>query len=378
MQKIKNILRRINIFSRLKEWQKILLVIILGLILTGSGFLGVRYFTDTAFRENVSSVFTGQNSNTKAKNEYVQGQVARINDVLSKINFDKNYYNDYTFADLDIYPLGFQRRFFNENERRNQSISGANADPDNDGLINKLEFFYGSNPKEKKSLCANTPTGQKPLETSTFVCDDRNDNDLVKAFISPLTGLDLDTSDRFRVLNQDINVINNIRNTFDQASNDGVDLPTLYQESLLVNLESEADKFKVTEIDDNAKNVLEYRAFRVEIVEVLVGSEEVSPLSQVYTATSVQQLESLETQYNNILKKIESSPAPKMYSKTHKLYQMLFSKLSELAKHRKLGIQNNTFETEEYKATSKKIAIETTWVYRRLKEEGAKNQNKFN
>lgn len=376
--KTNNFFYKISIFNKLKEWQKVTLTIVLGIFITSSGFFGFYYFTDTNFRNNIQGYTTGRNAITRNREEYAKTQLNAINELL--VNFDRtgNYYSEYTFADLDIYPDSWVKREFNESERANGLISGPGGDPDGDGLPNKLEFFYGSNPKKSRTLCEGFEVGQKPYDTFPFVCDNRNDKELIDNFISPMTGLDLDTVDKFRVLNQDLAIVNNMKTSFEKASDEGVNLPTLYQQSFLVNYEELLDNYNVRELEDKAVNILEYRNFRFDVVDVLVGDNEITSISQIYTATKPEQFDSLAYQYGQILKRIETIGAPSTYVKTHQLYQLLFESLIDFTNLRKSGIEQNNAQSENYINASKAASIKIGWVYRRLKEEGAKNDGKFN
>ena len=364
-----------NFISKLKEWQKITIIVIITSFMITTSVGGWKYVSDPTFKESFNGFVLGKNKFSLEKDSAIAAEVTGLRKVLSTIDDSRQYYKEYSLAELDIYPESYIKRIFNSEERKSDAIAGPSGDPDGDGLINKLEFFYGSDPKKASTLCDGIKNGERPNSTLPFTCTGKNDRQLVDDYISPLTGLDLDTPKMFRILNQDFSVINNMKENYEKAAEEGVDFTVLYQLSKTINLEKELDNYKVIEQEDNATNILKFREVRIQVLEDLVSGDEVSSLSQIYSVTKPEQFENIAAQYQKQLTKLKEAPAPKKFVLIHKIYQLIFQKLVDLTNHRAAGLKSKISDTPEFKEKSKKLSIETTWGYRRVKEEQARNRD---
>jgi Bacterial TSP3 repeat len=354
-------------FNKLQDWQKLVIAAVLTLSITTVGGLAYNYYANPAFRASIARV-TGFNIGGSDS----AASVNRLRNLLTRTDNSEDFYKRYTLGQLNIYPDAWVNRNFNPSERVNTLISSPESDPDGDGLTNKEEYFYGSNPKKSRSLCEGFSTGQKPVPTSPFECDQRSDKQLVTDGLSPLSGLELEVASSFTVLNQDIGIINNLKESFEKAANEGVDFPVLYQESRLIDLSAQASSIKFTTVEDNAVSITNYRLARAEALQSFSGQGGLSDLSQIYQVTKIEQLENLKNQYATQYSTLEKMQVPKRYDQAHRAYMMIFAKLKELIGLRQQALKDNKLSDPEYQRQGKVKSVEVFWGYRRLQEEQAR------
>jgi hypothetical protein len=335
--------------------------------------IGFSYnlISNTAFRDSVFGPairpFQAQGDKNKINKE-----LENLGQLADRLTLNKKYYSEYSIKDLEIYPDGWIKRKFSESERRNSLISGKDGDPDKDGLTNKEEYFYGSDPKSSKTLCQNIPNGQVPYKDSAYVCDGRTDKQLVDNSISPLTGLKLDTVAKFTILQQDLSLINSLKEGISKASEEGLDFPELYARTRLIDLSSELDAKNVVETSDTAQNILNYRNFRLSTVDSFLADSGLNTLSSVYTLTQDEQFVSLINKYKDDQKKAQEYAVPKKYVMVHKAFLLIYDKLINLVQYRKEIVKSDIANKEELQKNNMNKIIETMWGYRRVKEETAK------
>lgn len=361
---------------KLHKWQKWLAAISSSLLLVSIIVGTVQWISNPNFRNFVQNVpkkgpiaaFVQNDSDLVLKKN-----LNELDEKLNKLSND-NFYQTIKLADLPIYPDSWVRRNFEPNEITNLLISGPLADPDGDGLSNKEEYFLGSNPKKADSLCP-INNGKPAANSSKIICDGTgNDQKYVKAGISPLTGLDLETPQTFRLLKQDLAIIQGIQSSFETASSEGVDFPVLYQLSKNVDLTKELNQTKAREVSDTAANIIDYRTVRLEILQESIGQNETSSLSEVYQAIKVEQLQTLKNQYQSQIDKLERAAVPSKMLVTHRSYSLIIHKLMALIDHRMMGIRENKLKDTDFGKISQQKAVEVVWGYRTLSELGAKDE----
>ena len=359
--------------NRFSTGQKLLIALVLSILIIGGGYLTFNWFTNPVFQARVKlfAGIRGQNTASNSKKDIAD--LTPLTNQLKQANLTKDYYRDYTLLELDIYPNAWVKRNFNETEQRNALISGKDADPSNSGLSNKEKYLYGGNPKKRNSLCDGKNLGNKPFEGSEYTCDNKTDKQLVAAGISPLTGLELDTPKTFRALNQDVNIINSLKDGIEKASEDALDYPDLYQLSRTVNYDNKLTNYKVTSVEDSSKTRIDYRTLRLDILKDFVGSDSSTlSIGQIYQISSREQFQSLKELYQKQIDKLNSASVPKPYSTSHQAYIFILSRLQELVDIRQKGLETKTTETDDYRKVVKDKAIEVVWGYRKLSEELSK------
>jgi hypothetical protein len=359
-------------FKNMSERRKIFFAAIATFLIIAVIAIGYNFISNANFRNsffNNINPFSSQSSNRQNGNST---DTARLRQILSNFDQTAQYYRKYGLKDLDIYPQAWVNRNFNESERRNSLVSSAEADPDGDGLTNKEEYMFGSNPKKARSICDGQPLGSKPIATSPFTCDSRNDKELVDSGISPLTGLELDTLPEFTVLNQDISIVNSLKESFEKAAEEGVDFPVLFQASKTIDLSDQMNRISVITVEDTSNNILSYRDFRLSALENFITENQFSSLSQIYQLTQVEQFANIKKQYQDQIRSLENASVPKRYVESHKAYLMIMNKLTELVDLRSEAFVEKKTGSQEYKDKSYNKAVEIMWGYRRLQEEQAK------
>ena len=362
---------------KLQEWQKWLAAGNSALVLISLIMGTIQWITNPVFRNYLQNVpkkgpitaFVENESDLRTKQA-----LKNLDDRLNQINDEQSLYQTINLADLPIYPDSWVVRNFSPDEKVNKLISGEMADPDSDGLSNKEEYFLGSDPKKADSLCK-TNDSKPPAKNSKIVCDGSgNDKKYFEMGISPLTGLELETPQTFRLLKQDVAIIGGIKNSFETASSEGVEFPVLYQLSKNIDLTAELNQIAVREVSDIAQNILDYRSLRLEIIKDTVGQSQTSSLSQVYQTIKIDQLEVLKSQYQKQLDQLNRSAVPTKMLITHRSYVLIIRKLINLIDHRMTGIKDGKTKEAEFGKISQEKAVEIVWGYRILTEMGAKDE----
>lgn len=356
---------------QLPSWVKILIAGILSLVIVFGTFGIYSWYQNPSFRSNLST-YLGLNKGIKQqiKQDFNIG----VDDALNSLSQIKEspLYREYTLLDLEIYPDAWVKRNFNEAEQVNQTISSRLADPDKDGLSNQEEYYYGSNPLKSKTLCGDKQNGEKASETNEYKCDNKNDRDFVSANVSPLTGYTLDIPFKFRAINQDVEVTNAYKVNLELASQEGLDIPILYEKSKLINLENELKNIKVIPADETAENILRYQQFQIALTETLLKNGYTTSISQIYSLAKSSDYDALINAYKIRAEEIQKQATPKKYEALNKLYALNIIKISDIIKLRKEAIESNSTDNSEYQTKIQNKATELIWTYRRITEEQIK------
>ena len=341
--------------AKMRERDKLLLVIL------GTALLlaGIFYASSLYDLSNTPLDFVNRSNSVNPNRD--EESFARLGTIQPTQTRDL-LYSDITFLELPIYPSAWVTRNFEVSEEVNALVSGPGADPDNDGLVNKEEYFYGSDPKDANSLCINVEAG----------CDQPSDGEAVEQNISPLTGLELITPKRFSIQKQDYAILNRIEESFETASEEGVDFPTLYQRSRQIDLSGELNAIPVNEAENDRDIVVDYINVRVDIIEAYSEENEISNFIELYETSDVDELLAIKQEYINLENNFQNNFVPEQFVETHRAYVLLFRKFQELVDIRVAGLQNPNLNLDEFRATSQDKATELVWVYRYISEAEAR------
>ena len=362
----------------LQEWQKWLAAISSSLLIVLLILGAIQWFSNPSFRNFLTNVpkkgpvaaFV-ENDNDLA----AQKALINLNEKLAKLNSGNDLYQVVKLADLPIYPDSWVARNFLPEEKNNTLLSGAIADFDGDGLSNKQEYFLGSNPKMKDTLCEARKDNLPVNKSSKVICDGLgSDKIYVDKGISPLTGFDLETPQQFKILKQDLAIVQGVKTSFETASSEGVDFPILYQLSKNLDLTGETDQIETKTTNDTPENIINYRQTRLDILTQSLGENQFSSLSQVYQTNKIEQLEIIKDQYQKQLDKLKIATVPQKMIQTHKTYILITQKLKNLVEFRIQGIKDKKLGDPEFTRLAKQKATEVVWGYRILSEIGAKDQ----
>lgn len=380
LQNQKKIEKTTKVKFKLQEWQKWLAAISSSLLIVLLILGIVQWFSNPSFRNLLTNVPKKgpiaaiiENDNDLA----TQKALLNLNERLAKLNSGQDLYQIVKLADLPIYPDSWVARNFLAEEKNNTLLSGPLADFDGDGLSNKQEYFLGSNPKLKDTLCEARKDNLPVNKSSKIICDGLgSDKIYVDKGISPLTGFTLETPQQFKILKQDLAILQGVKTSFETASSEGVDFPVLYQLSKNIDLTSESDQIEVKTTTDTPENIINYRQVRLDILTQSIGENQFSGLSQVYQTNKIEQLEIIKEQYQKQLDKLKISPVPQKMIPTHKTYILITKKLQALVEFRIYGIKDKKLNDPEFTKLAKQKATEVVWGYRILSEIGASDQIK--
>jgi hypothetical protein len=304
--------------------------------------------------------YNNQPLQEKSEVNGISKQKKLAEEIFEEYNYDPNnyIYEELSILELPIYPPAWVRSYFGENTSKD--ISGENGDPDGDGLINKLEYIYGSSPINPDTLC-NSKIDKKK-------CLGRNDKENVDLNISPLTGQVITLPKKITLNRQDTKVLSRIQNNFNRASEEGVDFPTLYQ--LSANLDLNAELLSIPIIvanKDTIDSVQKYNELRAKVIDEFLVTDELSGISNLYSIKSLTTLNQQIQNYTAILETLKKAPVPKKYSLNHKQLILLFQKIIKLINHRITGVSKENFD-KDYKDKSRQIATEIVWIYRNINQ----------
>jgi hypothetical protein len=372
---IKNIRLRIShFFISIRSFfflgpkQKVAVALFMTIAIVGSLFYVVSF--GNPFIKND----TPSNDLSFAKSPEFQRNLQKLQNLGDTVNPQNIIYTRIKFEDLPVYPEAWVKRNFSQEEMRNVLISGPEADADGDGLTNKAEYLYGSNPKNKYSLCGSS-TASGPRCSLT-------DKENVDAGISPLTGFSLENDREIVIQRQGEGVLRTINNSFENASSEGVDFPGLYQESKLIDLENEFKEITILTNQDNRQNFLNYLKLRIEIIRSVLSDEEqaneLSGLIKIYSYSKIEELEAEKVKYTDVINRLKNTQTPESFGDIHRANIIIFTKIESLIEHRIEGIKNQQTGNLQFQAISKEIATEIVWGYRRLNDENTKFERLIN
>jgi hypothetical protein len=339
-----------KISTQLKERDKLIIALLCTIAIIGGIIAASNWYS----KRDLPIVLNKNNDNSDTQDDEAIAKLSKIKPTNTK----DLLYSDISFLDLPIYPQAWVKRNFSVSDEVNLLVSGPSGDPDKDGLINKEEYFYGSDPQKKISLCINEKEG----------CDKPNDKQAVDSNISPLTGLDLVTPKKFSIKKQDYAIINRIEESFETAAEEGVDFPTLYQLSRKIDLSPELNSIKILITENSRESLLNYINLRVDLLENYSEENELTNFIEVYETSNIQELTDIKKKYIELEEKLTNNYVPKKYTDAHQAYILLFKKFQQLIDIRINGLSQTDVNIEQFRSVSKEKSTELVWVYRFISE----------
>ena len=346
----------------LTDKQKLVLAFILTVLIVS--FL---YFLSLSIKiENNRFVFQMPFANNlnyiedKSQREEVERAIADLEKKLSQHNQEDLLIEKVRFEDLKIYPIAWVEKHFTPTERRNPLISGPNADPDGDGLINRLEYMYSSDPKNAYSLCGEK-TDKKPN------CD-KNDKQNVENGISPLTGLPIQEIGEIIITRQDRIMAEELNDSMVNASRSGVDFPEVYQLSSTIDLTEELNKIEFTVIPDDRNSLLKYMELRTEFLKDFTDSGAIFSFSEIYKLVDTEALRILKNNYQSLYDDFKNTPTPESQADFQRAVLFSLKKAIELIDVRISTLTGEIEDNDKQVEKNREKSIELVWGFRRLTE----------
>jgi hypothetical protein len=298
-------------------------------------------------------------------NEVIERGKVAVNALKGKItknNPDKLIYSDLTLEELKVYPENWVKLNFTKQQLKNQLIISSEADPDGDGINNKLEFLYGSNPNSAYTFC-----GEKREDCKT------TDKDLVDSNRSPLTNLPLELPKKFRIKKVDEKIIDGVKDSISQAAGEGIDFPKLYELSRTLDLSEDLKKVDITTVKDTRDSYLKYIQTRLDILQENNQTDELSTFTSIYKLVDLTKITDLENNFKKIKADLIAIGAPESLANYHRCSVFVVEKTLVVINHRKQAIEKGMVEDAESVKKSQQNGKELFWGYRKLAEE----QNKI-
>jgi hypothetical protein len=339
------------------------LALFLSLVIVGGGTIAYLLFNKSTL--GVTPVKDGEVSNELTEKTNIA--VANLKNTLNTAKPEKFIFEEISLDDLQVFPNSWVARNFKANQFENKLISGAEADPDKDGLSNRQEFLYGANPLNPSTYCG--------VETQTT--DPKcpiNDKQIIDAGFNPLTALPLEIKKKFKVKKIDKNIAENVETSFNVASDQGFDFPKLYEESRKLNLNDEFVKVKVLTQEDTGEGVLNYYKTRLDILKDFAQEDELSSFSNLYGVLETDKLEALRARYQDILDKLNGTITPNLMADYHRANILVVQKLIAVIQNRITLLSSTKIEVKEDMNVSQVLAKEMLWSYRNLNEQQSKLQ----
>jgi hypothetical protein len=285
--------------------------------------------------------------------------VNNLNQVTAQANPEKLIWDEVKLTELDIYPPSWVEANFSEAERSNSLISGPAGDPDQDGLTNKTEYLIGSNPKNKYTICGG------PILNENEPCG-KTDKENFEAGISPLTGIKIEQEPVFRVKKATLGIAQNLDDAFDNGYRQGLDFPTLYQQSTLLDFSDQLSQVQVNTIENNREATITYFNKLNEVMGELGQASALSSFLDIYKLTQKSNIDSLVSEYTRIYNGIKDIPVPQNQQNYHQALVFFVQKILDLATYRSESFENTVAEQEQ-NIENKNKGLELMWAYRKLK-----------
>ncbi|GAB4148721.1 MAG: hypothetical protein OHK0017_11720 [Patescibacteria group bacterium] len=325
-----------------EPWKKYTAASVLALITLGA--MGGLYLVyDSGLRDRL---FNPNDSNFKSTTSKA---VSPASFRLSNYEPDSVFYKKLSLEDLPIYPKGWVKGYFSEEEQANKNISGEKADPDNDGLSNKLELIYGSNPKKADTLGA----GKK-------------DKEYVDAGVNPLTGLSMDKqSYSFMLLQSDEAALKSINDSSEVLFNEGINLPKMYEEAANADFNTEVASINLTVAENpNRNQILSYLQQRAQLAQDSFGISFTQDLASIYKTVDKNELQKLEDRVRGQLNAFQAMVVPASEVNNHKAAIYFNQQLIKILELRKEYTAPDSKFDQSYSDKNMELVKRLVWAFR--------------
>jgi hypothetical protein len=329
-----------------KPWKKVVVALTLTLVVVGG--VGFAYIWYTP---SLRSQFFDRNTQQLEARSYLQ--LSETDKKLLEYNPVSLLIQKKTVKDMPIYPKSWQKNNFSESELGDQSKSGQAADFDNDGLSNKEEYVYGSNPKNRDTLGAGGTDGE-----------------YVKAGNSPLSGMTLESAFDFSyfLLNTDVAILESLNDDLDVLEDEGISVPVLYERSRTEDYSIETNGINMNVIQNPTREgSISYLNERLLVLKETASSKYFSTLSTIYQIKDVETLKILKSDNNGRIISFRSMGVPAQEVEIHKNLLYFFMQIDKLIDLR-IEVVENGLERSQYDARQQEIVKRSVWAYRKIND----------
>ncbi len=349
-----------NIFSTFTTVQKQFIAILIALSITGVAG-SIYYLKSTNNLRNLTLNNLASEQKIIGGNEDITQAVGEIKNQLGQVDPESLLFEQVDLADLRIYPTQWVANRFSKEQQANALISGPDADPDGDGLPNRLELINGSNPLSAYSLCGDSQSDKNGCT--------RNDKQMIDSGLNPLTGLKAEDEGRFNIKKVDKSIIPSIQDSFANAEAEGVTFTELYEKARTIDLNPEFKATKFNKVKTDRNSILKYLDARFESIKGVDANDELLTFTNIYKLVDVKKVIELEDYYKTVLNSLEPLATPNIYGNFQKGSIMLVKKILKVIDLRKQNILSGNSDTDKFKETNKKAALELFWTYRRINDD---------
>ena len=329
-----------------KNWKKMLVAVILTVLFIGG--LGFAYiWTNPSLKQ---SLFGPKYNNVVYNSNSV---------ILSQADLDLLNYNPVetlikkkTVKELPIFPKSYQKQYFSDVEIKDSSLSGPQADFDKDGLTNKEEYIYASNPKNPDTLGA----GGK-------------DSEYVQAGKNPLSGLPLDNIDfAYYFVNSDLAILEETNNDLDVLEEEGIHIPVLYEQARTKDYSEDLKQISLNVIDNpNRDDSITYLNKRLLLLKDTVASNYLDNLSKIYQTKDKDVIAKLKLDNTSRVVSLQSMAVPKQEADIHQSMIYFFQQIDKLIDLRGEVIEKG-LERKDYDTKQDEIILRSVWAYRKIND----------
>ncbi len=327
-----------------KTWKKVVVALVLTSLLIGG--LGFGYiWTNPGLKK---AFFGPRDTSVISPTGLVLTDTDRK---LLEFNPVETLIKKKTVKDLPIYPKTWQKQNFTDAELNDQNTSGPDADPDRDGLTNKEEYIYGSNPKNPDTLGA----GGK-------------DGEYVQAGNNPLSGLPLEgvSEISYYFLNTDIAILDSLNDDLDTLENEGINIPVLYEAARKEDFSAESAQIKLNVIEDPTRDAsLSYLNERLGLLKDIAKSNYFTNLSNIYKVQDVNELAKLKSDNKSRIITLEAMGVPKPEEQIHRAMVYFFTQIDKLIDLR-IQVITKGLVRKDYDQKQKDIILRSVWAHRQI------------
>ncbi len=349
-----------NIFSSFTTVQKQFIAILIALSITGVAG-SIYYLKSTDNLKNLTLNNLASEQKIVGGSENITQAVNEIKGQLNQVDPESLLFEQVDLADLRIYPQQWVANRFTKEQQANALISGPDADPDGDGIPNRLELINGSNPLSAYSLCGDSQSDKNGCT--------KNDKQMLDSGLNPLTGLKAEDEGRFNIKRVDKNIVPSIQDSFANAEAEGVTFTELYEKARTIDLNPEFKATKITKVKTDRDSILKYLDSRFESIKGADANDELLTFTNIYKLVDIKKVIELEDYYKSIQSSLEPLATPSIYSNFQRGSVMLVKKILKVIDLRKQNILSGNSDTEKFKESNKKAALELFWTYRRINDD---------